>query len=411
MANVIFVNRYFFPDHSATSQILSDLAFHLAATGYEVHIVASRHLYDDPNAALPEAATVKGATVHRVASTRFGRTGLAGRMLDYASFYQSARHLLSRLVRRGDIVVVKTDPPLLSLALASIVRRRGARLINWLQDVYPETAIVLGVPLLQGPVAPALVALRNRSLREAAINVVVGKLMARRLEQSGVPSARIRVIANWCNDEAIRPTAAERNPLREEWQLVGKFVVGYSGNLGRAHDFETVLGAAERLRSQSHIVFMMIGGGKRFDDLAKAVKARGLENSFRFQPYQELATLPYSLGVPDVHWLSLDPKLEGLMVPSKFYGIAAAGKPIVMIGESKGEIGRLVREHQCGTTITPGDTARLADKLRHWSEDPLVITEMGAKARQMLDAQFTRHRALDDWSRVIEQVQHIPNPV
>jgi glycosyltransferase involved in cell wall biosynthesis len=374
-----------------------------------VHIVTSRHLYDDPNAALPEAATVRGVTVHRVASTRFGRMVLAGRMLDYASFYQSARHLLSRLVRRGDIVVVKTDPPLLSLALASTIRRRGARLINWWQDIYPETAIVLGVPLLRGPVAPGLVALRNRSLREAAINVVVGTLMARRLERSGVPSARIRVIANWCNDEAIRPTAAERNPLREEWELVGKFVVGYSGNLGRAHDFETVLGAAERLRSQSHIVFLMIGGGRHFDDLAKAVKARGLENSFRFQPYQELATLPYSLGVPDAHWLSLDPRLEGLMVPSKFYGIAAAGKPIVMIGDREGEIGRLVREHRCRTTIAPGDAASLADTLRRWSEQPDAITEMGAKARQMLDARFTRHHALDQWSRLIGAARLAPS--
>ena len=404
MARVIFINRYFFPDHSATSQILSDLAFHLATTGYEVHVIASRQIYDDPNAALPVAATVGNVSVHRVASTRFGRVALAGRALDYASFYRSARRHLRGVVRRGDTVVVKTDPPLLSTMLGGIVRRRGARLINWLQDVYPETAVVLGVPLLRGPIAPVLRALRNRSLRAAEATVVVGQAMARRIQTFGVAADRIHVIANWCNDEVIRPLRAESNPLREEWQLTDKFVVTYSGNLGRAHDFRTVLAAADRLRDDPRIVFLMIGGGKHFEELADAVKARRLDCLFRLCRYQDQAMLPYSLSVADVHWLSLDPKLEGLIVPSKFYAIAAAGKAIVMIGDDEGEIGRLVRQYRCGVTIAPGDGVKLADTLRQWSKEPAVITEMGTQARQMLDAQFTRRRALDDWSRVIARV-------
>jgi glycosyltransferase involved in cell wall biosynthesis len=168
------------------------------------------------------------------------------------------------------------------------------------------------------------------------------------------------------------------------------------------NSFETVLGAAERLRNETRIVFLMIGGGKYFEDLAKAVKARGLENSFRFRPYQERAMLPHSLGV--AHWLSLRPALEGLIVPSKFYAIAAVGKPMLMIGDTEGEIGRLIREHRCGTIIRPGDAATLADTLRRWSEQPKSIAEMGAQARQMLDARFTRRRAFDQWRRLIGQL-------
>jgi colanic acid biosynthesis glycosyl transferase WcaI len=408
MARVIFVNRYFFPDHSATSQVLSDLAFHFAATGYEVHTIASRQLYDDPDAALSATATVKGVNVHRVASTRFGRAALAGRTLDYASFYLSARRYLHCWLRPGDTVVAKTDPPLLSVVLGRIVRRRGARLINWLQDIYPETAVVLGVPLIWGPVARALVALRNRSLRQADATVAVGQLMARRIQSLGVAPDRIHVIANWCNDEAIGPIAVESNPLREKWQLTDKFVVGYSGNLGRAHDFETVLGAADRLRNETRIVFLMIGGGKHFEDLAKAVKARRLDRLFRFRPYQDQAMLPYSLGIADVHWLSLRPALEGLIVPSKFYAIAAAGRPIVMIGDAEGELGRLLQEYHCGITIAPDEAARLANTLRLWLEQPQSITEMGRRAREMLDVHFTRGRALERWTRLIEEVDHSP---
>lgn len=404
MARIIFINRYFFPDHSATSQILSDLTFHLAGAGHEVHVITSKQIYDQPNAALPDQEIIHGVNVHRVASTRFGRGTLLGRGLDYLSFYRSVRRRLRETAQTGDVVVAKTDPPLLSVAVATVVRRRRAHLINWLQDIYPETASILGVPLLRGPIPAALARLRDPTLRDAYATVVVGELMARRVQALGVPLARVHVIGNWCDDETIKPVAANDNPLREAWHLSGKFVVGYSGNLGRAHDFETVLAAAERLRDQSHIVFLMIGSGKHSEDLIKAVKARGLENSFRFQPYQERAMLPHSLGVADVHWLSLHPALEGLLVPSKFYAVAAAGKPTVMIGDPEGEIGRLIREHRCGTIIVPGDAAALADTLRLWSERPKSIVEMGARARQMLDAQFTRRRAFDQWGRLVGQL-------
>lgn len=201
------------------------------------------------------------------------------------------------------------------------------------------------------------------------------------------------------------------NPFRQNWQLGGKFVVGYSGNLGRAHEFETMLATAERLRDDARIVFLMIGGGRRFEQLIKAVKARGLEASFRFRPYQERTMLPYSLGVPDVHWLSLDPRLEGLIVPSKFYGIAAASRPIVMIGDRDGEIGRLVRQHCCGIAVAPGDADGVANALRRWSKEPQETSEMGQRARQMLDTQFTRRRALEQWGRLFEQIATSGKPI
>jgi len=404
MPRLIFVNRYFHPDHSATSQILCDLAFHLAAAGREVHVVTSRQIYDDPDAELLACETVNAVQVHRIASTRFGRNALPGRAVDYLSFYRSARRCLSRIARRGDTIIAKTDPPLLSLVIAPTARRRGARLINWLQDIYPEAATALGVPLIGGPVAASLAALRNRTLRDAEATVAVGELMARRVAALGVAAGRIEVIANWCDDEEIKPVVQADNPLRQSWGLAGKFVFGYSGNLGRAHDYSTVLTAAEQLRNDTRIVFLVVGGGRRFEALAQDVKGRGLEASFRFRPYQDRATLPHSLGVADAHWLSLNPLLEGLIVPSKFYGIAAAGRPIVAIGDTEGEIARLVRQHRCGVAVAPGDAGMLAETLRLWSRAPHTVLEMGARARQMLDGQFTRRHALAHWSRLLERL-------
>jgi glycosyltransferase involved in cell wall biosynthesis len=403
MSRLIFVNRFFFPDHSATSQILSDLAFHLAAMGKQVHVVTSTQIYDDAKAALPRDEIINGVHVHRVASTGFGRSGLVGRSFDYLSFYRSVRRCLNEIAKPGDVIVAKTDPPLLSVVAMAPARRNGARLINWLQDIYPETAIELNVPLMRGPVAAILIGLRDRSLRRAEATVVVGSLMGQKVQASGAAASAIHVIPNWCDDEAIKPVAQIDNPLRQTWGLDSKFVLGYSGNLGRAHEFETMLAAAERLRGDPRIVFLMTGGGKRFDELAGIVKRRDLESSFRFRPYQERTSLPYSLGVPDMHWLSLNPKLEGLIVPSKFYGIAAAGRPMIVIADSRGELARLVQDHGCGIVIEPGDADALAGAVSHFSRAPELVADMGVRARAMLDARFTRRKQFERWRKLLDQ--------
>jgi colanic acid biosynthesis glycosyl transferase WcaI len=405
---VIFLNRYFFPDHSSTSQILTDLAFHLADGGTDVRVVTSRQRYDDPKARLPEAESIGGVSIFRISTTRFGRASLIGRSFDYLSFYRSA--CLAALARAepGDVLVAKTDPPLLCVAAAHAARRGGLHLVNWLQDFYPEVAAKLGVPLVQGPLGRGLMQLRDASLRAAAANVVVGERMAEVLRNRGVSPDIIHVIPNWCDDEEIQPIAPLDNPLRREWGLEDRFVVGYSGNLGRAHEFETVLAAAEHFRSDKFLCFLFIGGGKKFNELAHAVRERGLNHLFRFLPYQERKVLKLSLGVPDIHLVSLRPELEGLIVPSKFYGIAAAGRPTIAITASDGEIACLVRRHSCGVVVEPGAGELLADTLRGLRAGPGRLAEMGRRARGMLEADFTRRHAFARWQSLVDEIAQAP---
>jgi colanic acid biosynthesis glycosyl transferase WcaI len=324
MARLIFLNRFFHPDHCATSQIVSDLAFHLAAAGADVHVITSRQLYDAPRATLAEEEDVSGVHIHRLATTRFGRSGLAGRAIDYASYYALMWRRARALAGRVDILFAKTDPPLTSVVALRVAVQRNARLVNWMQDVYPETAAELGVPLMRGALGRILCRQRDRSLQSAAANVVVGERMAGRM-RALAGATPLHVIPNWSDDEELRPLPHEKNPLRQEWGLEQKFVAGYSGNLGRVHEFETVLSAAALLRGHPNIVFLFIGGGHQFDRLARSVRESGLEGIFHFMAYQPQELLKYSLSVPDVHLISLRPQLEGLIVPSKFYGIAAVG--------------------------------------------------------------------------------------
>ena len=405
MKRVFFLNRYFFPDHSATSQILSQLAFRLAEIGHNIHVITSRQIYDNPGARLPTEEIIRGVTIHRVSGTQFGRSALLGRAIDYLAFYVAARRTLIAMANRGDIIVPMTDPPLLSIVGMHAARSRGAHLVNWLQDIYPEVAIELGVPFIKGPVSGLLSRLRNASLNAADANVVVGDRMAQKVKTLGVASDRVHVIPNWCDDEQITPIAAGENPLRSKWQLEDKFVVGYSGNLGRAHEFDTLLAAAERLKDNPRIVFLFVGGGHRGEELAKQVKARGLSDTFRFLPYQDNDVLKYSLSIPDVHWISLRPELEGLIVPSKIYGIAAAGRPVIAITALDGEIARLVESYNCGGVIAPGNSDALTDLIIRLSTDAETSVAMGRRARAMLEAKFTRRRAFVRWKDVLDHIE------
>ena len=401
---VIFLNRYFHPDHAATSQMLSDLAFFLAGAGHQVSVITSRLRYDDAAARLPAHERVNGVEVHRVPTTRFGRTRLPGRAADYASFYLTAGWRLWRLARRHDLVVAKTDPPLISVVAGWVARWRGARLVNWVQDVFPEVAEALGMRVLSGPQAGLLRWLRNRAFRAAASNVVLGENMAAVVCAAGVPPQRVCVIPNWADREAIYPVAAAHNPLRRDWGLDGRCIVCYSGNMGRAHEFDTMLGAAQLLVDQSAAIgFLFIGAGAQRRRVEDEVRRRGLPN-VQFRPYQDLSGLCLSLGAGDIHLVSQRPEVEGYVFPSKLYGILAAGRPLVFIGEPDGEISRLVTREGVGVAVRQGDAAGLAEQLLRLAGAEALRNDMGLRARALLCARYDKSIALKAWEALLVRV-------
>jgi colanic acid biosynthesis glycosyl transferase WcaI len=402
LPRLIFINRYFHPDQSATSRLLSDLAFALADAGHNILILTGQQCYDDPDARLP-AREIRGRVkVHRLSGTRFGRITLLGRAIDYVSFYVSMALSLLRLARAGDTIVPMTDPPMLSVFVAPIARLKGCRIINWLQDLYPEVALAVGTPFIKPIVAKLIKPFRDRSLRAADCNVVIASAMAERVSTLGVKKEHIRVIHNWVDDHALSPIPAHENPLRRGWGLQDKFVVGYSGNLGRVHDIDTILLASAEL-VDCQIVFLCIGGGAQYDALKETVEKRGLTDLFRFMPYQSETDLPYSLSAADVHWLSHKPEFEGLVFPSKFYGIAAVGRAIIAITSRQSELAKLVSQYQCGLVVEQGDGKTLALELKRLKAAPEICSAMGAHARAMLKTRFTRAQAIDAWTQTLSR--------
>jgi colanic acid biosynthesis glycosyl transferase WcaI len=381
MTEVVFVNRYFFPDHSASSQMATDLAFHFAARGVATRVITSRQRYDDAHALLPARSNESGVEVQRVWSSQFGRAFLPGRAVDYTTFYVSAFFALLRRTRRGRVVIAMTDPPLISVVAAMAAKLRGGILINWTQDLFPEVAEELGMRALR-----PLRKLRNWSLRRARVNVALGDLMAKRIAAIGAPAT---VRHNWAAAE-LHETSGET--LRREWDLGDAFVAGYSGNLGRAHDFETITGAMRLLRDDDDVRFLFIGGGAQLD------RVRAAGGSARFAPYQPRERLSESLSTPDVHLVTLLPQLEGLIVPSKFYGALAVARPVIFIGALDGELARIIEAHDCGMVVD--DAYGLARAIRELARDRERGRAMGRRGRALYEREFAPDVAFAAWEKI-----------
>jgi colanic acid biosynthesis glycosyl transferase WcaI len=397
---VLFVNRYYSPDISATSQMLTDLAQALARAGMQVAVICSDQLYESAAARLPARELVRGVSVRRLASTRFGRQRLSGRALDYFTFYVAATRTLLRLACDCDVIVMKTDPPLLSLVGWLVAARRRVVFINWLQDVFPEVASRLALSPLPRPLESLLRALRDRSLAAASTNVVLGARMHQYLIARGIPAARLCIGENWADEGTVSALPASQSALRRRLGLTERFVVAYSGNLGRAHDADTLLNAARRLRDDRGTVFLMVGGGSNMRLLEARARDEGL-TQLRFLPYQPQAALADSLAAGDVHLVTLLPQLEGLIVPSKLYGILAAGRPAVFVGDPDGEVARVLRDGGAGLTVAGADAQGLVTALCALRDDPAERERMGRRARALFEEHYTLRAAAERWERLL----------
>jgi len=401
LLTVFLVNRYFYPDHSATSQHFSDLALGLKRAGLEVTAIASRQHIDNPRARLPASDSWQGVDIWRLGGTAYGRGKFAGRVLDYLSFARAARGFLGRRCRHGDIVIAGTDPPLLGSMVAGPVSARRARLFNWLHDLFPEVAQAMAMRGFNSPAGRLMARWRNRALRAAERNVVLGPHMHQRVLALGVPAGKLHIIHNWADGKALRPVGPRDSALRQEWGLASEFVVGYSGNLGVVHEFETLFGTMRALHHREDIRFLFIGGGKRRDALKEAVQDAGIGNAL-FKPYQAREALSESLGAADVHLISLRPELEGLVLPSKLYGILAAGRPAIHIGDERGEVASVIADAGCGHSVATGDSGQLTRYISALADDRSEAIRMGQAARAAFDEKYSLDRAMKQWLRLLD---------
>ena len=397
---VVFVNRFYWPDEQATAQLLVDLAEGLAARGWPITVVTSR----SPGATSDGSGHERrhGVEIVRVGGQQRLSRSLAGKAFDYAAFTVALRRGLGRELARGDWLVALTDPPSLAPLAAATARRRKARLIHLIKDIHPEVGFTMArsrwLPFLSRP----WIHWRDRAWRQAEFCVTISQDMASLVAEHGVMSTRLRVIPDWApGGETLAPVPLAQNELRHAWGVADKFVVAYSGNLGRVHALEPVLAAAALLRNERDLVFLFIGDGPRRPTLEAAARAEGLTN-VRFLPPQPRSRLAESLSVGDVHLVTLLTGCERCVFPSKLYGILAVARPVVFVGSPQCELAQSVRQHGAGLVIPPDDPAALAAALRELRADAERRNAMAEAAARWAHETGGLPAALAAWTKLLE---------
>lgn len=396
-AHVIFVNRFYYPDERATAQLLTDLAESLAGSGHRITVITGRA------PGTPRQEFRHGVAIQRVTQTHWGARNLAGRAIDLATFWITASWRLAKTVDRTDTVVALTDPPLIGVTATWISRRRGARVWHWIQDIYPEVAQALTRRRVVRAALSMLRPLRDRSWRHAEGCVTLGSDMAASIAARGIPPGKLRIIRNWAPSGIVPSDGAV---LRADRKLNGKFVVMYSGNLGRVHGLDALAPVAGALRSRPDITFSIVGDGPRRTSLQRDMQAVGAQ--VQFFPSEPRIHLAENLAAGDLHLVMLAPGLERMVFPSKFIGALAAGRPVLFIGPAQSELARLIRREEIGHAFAPDDTQSIARTIAHLADHPEECVQMGQRAHAYSRVHATQSQSIDAWRRLLQTSADTP---
>ena len=401
---VCIVSEFFYPDMTGgTGMLLSDLARSLHDDfGVEIDVITTRHLYRDAGAKLSRGENWNGITISRVSAPNFNRASMSRRLLGNLLFTQTA--LLKLLSgKRYDLVLTATAPPTIPTVAHLYQKLTGIPYVYIIYDLEPDRVTKMDVFAASSRPVRLLRGWQQTWLNAAAKVVVIGRCMRDYLgENYALPAANVEVIAVGADANRIVPADRETN-LRRRFGLDG-FVVLYAGNFGKYHNFNTIIDAAKKLHEAGvPITFALFGNGAQEATIRARIESENIENvkMFPILPQSEVAEL---FASADVSLVTLEPNMEGLCVPSKFYPILASGRPTIALVGEKSEIAHVLREADCGVRLDQGDTDKLVATLAHLVQNPAEAERMGHNARRVLEEKYSTRRITSQYYDVLKSI-------
>lgn len=401
--HVCFFNRSYWPDLGATGQLLTELAEDLVRDhGWDVTVVAGYPLRSDVQ--LPASECRNGVQILRAAGSTLDPKQFIGRGTNYLTYFASAA-FTGLAVRKPDVVVALTDPPIIGLAALATARKAGVPFVFLCEDIFPEVATLLED--FHSDTVNGLLTRVNRFLVGKASRIIaLGDTMRRRLvEGKGADPRKITVIHNWADCTAVAPGPRD-NPFARQHDLVNRFVALHAGNIGLSQELEIVLHAAEQLRDRRDIVFVFVGDGSKKKDLQAIAERRDLRNVL-FLPYQPREAMDQSYATADVSLISLKRGLAGVIVPSKLYNVLASGRACVAAVEADCEVAEIIQRSRCGHVVPPGDASALRTRIVELAGDAEGRADMGERARAAA-LEFDRPRQVAAYDALLRQVVEAP---
>lgn len=401
---ILWLNRSFWPDIEATGQFLTELCEQLAKK-YRVTVIAGRSYYtgkeDFKSGRLYARKIFNGIEILRVRHTRFWKGSLWGRITNWLTY--SILAFIVALREKPKMIIACTDPPFLGIIAMIISRLKSVPFIYNCRDLYPDFALGAG-KLKEGFISYIYDYFNRKALSAARLVVSLGLSMQERLEAKGVLKKQIKTIPDWVDTSIIKPVAKIDNPLLEKFGLKNKFIIMYSGNIGLSQDFSSILESIATIKEHTSFSLVFIGEGAGKENLKKEVKRLGLENVL-FLSYQPKDMLGFSLGMADLHVIPLKKGMAGASVPSKVYGILAAGRAYLAITDKESEPARLVEEYNCGLWAAPEDIRAIAKNISWALDHPYELEKMGEIGRRIAETRFDKNVVIKEWFNVLDSLR------
>lgn len=386
---ILIANEFFYPDvMGGTPKLLSEFAAELRDTfGDDVDVVTSVNSYRDPAIRFPLEDTWGSIKIHRVDAPHWTSKSTPQRLLGNVMFSRKVARRLTKLPK-ADVLLVSTAPVTLPAAAMTFHHTKGVPYVYIIYDLDPDRAETLGV-VAPGS-APAKLLRRHQSkwMHGAERIVVIGRCMRDKIARIyNLDKSVIDVVEVGADPNTVRPGDRD-SAFRKEHGLTG-FLLVYTGNFGKYHDFDTLLDSAKLLKDRGEeITFVLVGRGAKKAHLESRVAAEGLTNVrfFDFVPEEAYGDL---LASADVCLVTLENGMEGLCVPSKFYSILASGRATLATMNPESEIAYVLGEADCGVRVGLADPQGIADALVKLKADPEGVDRMGRNARSVFDAKYS----------------------
>jgi glycosyltransferase involved in cell wall biosynthesis len=396
------INQFYTPDISPTAHLCASLAEHRAAVGDRVTVIAGRGGYVKPVAAAQDGAV----RVIHTWTAQLGSNSFLRRLVDWLTFYFTAM-MRTVLLPRQDVIICLTTPPYIALAgvMQKIMHPR-TRLVLWNMDCYPEAVERTGI-IRSGGIASRIMRAMNRFIfRRLDHLVCLDSAMKQLLLSQYAPRNRqlaCTIIPNWEGAEffpASLETVEWDHPIVRS--LRGKFVILYLGNAGYGHEFQTMIGAAERLREEP-VVFLFVGGGALRGWIAEQARAKNLTNVI-LSDYVPKEKTRDVMSVADCALITLEDYAAGVMSPSKLHSNLAAGLPILYIGPKGSNVDEAIERFGCGVSIRPGDAERVVQFVRDRMRDPQGTAELQRRARRAFNEAYCDRVTLPQFDQLLESL-------
>ncbi len=397
---ILLLNLYYPPDTSATAKMAEAVATQLGRE-HEVTVVCGRPSYDPSERRswkLWQTERRGNVQIVRVGSTDFPRWQMKKRLLNYLTYVALA--VPRALFAPCDAILAMTDPPFEGIIGAVVALLKRKPYVYNIRDLYPEMAVSGGI-MLNGPLTRIWEGLHRWALRRAACVIVLGRDVRTRIIAKGVLARRIEIVRDGV-DVALTQEAEIDPEVVAQIRDGFRFVLVHAGNLGFYGDWDALLEAAQDLeKDDSGIGLVFIGEGAQKPRMQAGAAA--LRN-VRFLPFFPASKIPSVLAAADAHVVTLKHGLEGVVVPSKLYGILAAGKPVLGLAPEWSDVDQIVREAGCGYIDCPLDgLEEFTEVVRELSNDPERLRQMGEAARAAAPA-YDRVKELQKFVEIIDQL-------